>query len=595
MTDILFMCAGNDARSPMAEGFARARLRGNHARVFSAGLTAAPLHPLAVRVMAEVGIEINGHEPRTLATLRPEHLDIVIDVGDALHPPVLLPGRPEWVSWLVPDPGALTGEDEAVLRVFRETRDRIRGLVDDFFDKGYFCAFVGARRHHQAILDSMGEAVLVVDVDGRVVDLNRAAQRLTEYAARDLLNQRVDLVLPSRAWEGGVVEAKSPGGGLIRVEILTRSGTRRPVSLRATRILSGDDEPMGTLLALDDPHPGQTLKQQVDGASRFSGIIGRDPKMRDVFDMIRELADAHVPVLIQGESGTGKELVAAAIHNEGARAAGHFVPVNCGALPESLLESELFGHVKGAFTGAIRDKKGRFELADGGTIFLDEVGEISTAMQVKLLRVIQEGTFERVGGEETLKVDVRIISATNRDLAAEVQVGRFRDDLFYRLCVVPLYLPALRERPADIPLLADALLKQIAQGAGRTNLRLSPAALSRIQAHPWPGNVRELQNWLQYALVKCRGDEILPEHLPVARSAVAAVPPPVLSRRRVLTREVVQAAILESHGNKQEAARRLHISRATLYRFLEAAGAGAPADVGLPGRGYNGSPDGAQP
>ena len=200
------------------------------------------------------------------------------------------------------------------------------------------------------------------------------------------------------------------------------------------------------------------LRRRLKTEQSFAGIVGRDTKMLELFDTIRQVADVNIPVLIQGESGTGKELVAAAIHNECPSADKLFVPVNCGALPEGVLESELFGHVKGAFTGAIHDRKGRFELANGGTIFLDEIGDIPAAMQVKLLRVLQEGIFQRVGGEENIKVDVRVISATNKNLAEEVAAGRFREDLFYRLCVVPVYLPSLRERRNDIPLLAEHFL-----------------------------------------------------------------------------------------------------------------------------------------
>jgi transcriptional regulator with GAF, ATPase, and Fis domain len=292
--------------------------------------------------------------------------------------------------------------------------------------------------------------------------------------------------------------------------------------------------------------------------------------MLAVYDLIRELADSDVPVLVQGESGTGKELVAAAIHNEGPRANRLFVPVNCGALPESLLESELFGHVKGAFTGAIRDKKGRFELADGGTIFLDEIGDISPAMQVKLLRVLQEGRFERVGGENTIRVNVRLISATNKNLAAEIAAGRFREDLFYRLSVVPLSLPPLRERPTDIPLIAEHILKNILRNVGRSGVRISPEAMDVMMNHGWPGNVRELQNWLQFAMIKCRGDAILPEHLPPLRQSLPTSAADPATAPRHLSVETVKRALAQCRGNKVEAARTLGISRATLYRFLAA-------------------------
>ncbi|HIE27773.1 TPA: sigma-54-dependent Fis family transcriptional regulator, partial [Candidatus Poribacteria bacterium] len=246
-----------------------------------------------------------------------------------------------------------------------------------------------------------------------------------------------------------------------------------------------------------------------------------------------------------------------------------FVPVNCGALPAGTLESELFGHIRGAFTGAIRDKKGRFELADGGTIFLDEVSELSPEAQVKLLRVLQEGTFERVGSETTIKVDVRIISATNKDLKQEVAAGKFREDLFYRLYVVPVNLPPLREKKTDIPLLAEHFLKRAVTEAKREKMFLSREALSVMIDYQWPGNVRELQNAIQYALVKCEGNIIEPSHLPDTIASQSTENKPKRRRRkRKLEFSAVQNALRETKGNKVKAAQILGVSRATLYRFI---------------------------
>jgi len=313
------------------------------------------------------------------------------------------------------------------------------------------------------------------------------------------------------------------------------------------------------------------LRHRLKTEQSFAGIVGRDAKMLELFDTIREVAEVNVPVLIQGESGTGKELVAAAIHNEGLMADKPFVPVNCGALPEGVLESELFGHVKGAFTGAVHDRKGRFELADGGTIFLDEIGELPAAMQVKLLRVLQEGTFQRVGGEESIKVDVRVISATNKNLAEEVAAGRFREDLFYRLCVVPVYLPPLRERRNDIPLLAKSLFKRALIEMDREDVILSPETVGVLMDYDWPGNVRELENALQYALIKCRDNLLLPDYLPlkILQTYVPIHPHPKKHRKRKLDAETVWRTLDETGGNKVETALRLGVSRATLYRFLK--------------------------
>jgi len=324
---------------------------------------------------------------------------------------------------------------------------------------------------------------------------------------------------------------------------------------------------VGVLAAFRDLTEMINLQLRLGELTSFSGIVGSDRRMLDVYEQIRNLAAADYPVHITGDTGTGKELVAAAIHNESPRAGGPFVPVNCGALPEGLLESELFGHVKGAFSGAIRDKKGRFELADGGTLFLDEVSELPRHMQVKLLRVLQEGSFERVGAEKTISVDVRIISATNKNLRREMERHNFREDLYYRLSVVPIRIPPLRERRNDIPLLASHFLKQATEHT-RKAARLSEEALSLMMDYASPGNVRELQNAIHFALVKSRGRTIEAEHLPleIRQMTCKTFKPGPQSR---ITPEAVASAIEKTGGNRSKAAKLLGVGRATLYRFLE--------------------------
>ncbi len=310
----------------------------------------------------------------------------------------------------------------------------------------------------------------------------------------------------------------------------------------------------------------QDITESIRSRHGYSGIIGRDPRMRELFETIKDLASVSVPVLIQGESGTGKELVAAAIHNEGPRAKRPFVPVNCSALPEGLLESELFGHVRGSFTGAMRDKKGRFELAHGGTLFLDEVADLPKVVQAKLLRALQEGSFERVGDEKTFSVDVRLISATNRDLKTEVEKGNFRDDLYYRINVVPLHLPPLRERKNDIPLLVENFLERAAK-EGQAYEGVTKEALAVMIDYPWPGNIRELQSAIRYALIKSKGKVIKLNHLPVeliGRKVELIARGP----SRKLSPQSVQSALTQAGGNKAKAAKLLGVGRATLYRFL---------------------------
>ena len=299
--------------------------------------------------------------------------------------------------------------------------------------------------------------------------------------------------------------------------------------------------------------------------SGFSGMIGRDAKMLDLFETIKKVGRFDYPVLIQGETGTGKELVALAIHHESRRSNKYFVPVNCAALPAGLLESELFGHVRGAFTGANRYKEGRFRLADGGTIFLDEIGDMHPELQAKLLRVLESGSFEPVGSSKSIKVDVRIISATNKKLEEEVARGQFRMDLYHRLSVLPIHLPPLKERLCDIPLLAQFFLERATGEMALEKISISDNALALMDAYSWPGNVRELQNVIRFALVKCHGKVIEPKHLPPALQAQINKR---FKRRPKLDKKAVQTALDETR-NVCEAAKKLGVSRATLYRFIK--------------------------
>ncbi len=339
-------------------------------------------------------------------------------------------------------------------------------------------------------------------------------------------------------------------------------------------------------------HENQVLRRQIQDRAIPATVMGRSPQMAEVFDLVRQVAPARTNVLVSGESGTGKELVARALHSLSDRRGRAFVAVNCGAIPENLLESELFGHVKGAFTGAVTDKMGLFEVADGGTLFLDEIGEMPFALQVKVLRAIQSRTFKRVGGTKDVHVDVRIVAATNRKLDEEVRAGRFREDLYYRLNVIEIVLPPLRERPEDVPQLVQHFLRKFSAELGKETPEVDAAVLSRLEAYDYPGNVRELENILERAVTLSRNGRVELECLPSvvregARKVVSGrlpeVPVDLDGLLADYERSLIGIALERTAGVKKHAARILGISfRSLRYRLeklgLDSVGSDDPID-----------------
>ena len=410
------------------------------------------------------------------------------------------------------------------------------------------------RENLARILDNLKEGVIAHDLKRRIFFFNHQAEQITGFSREEILGRDCHdaFGIPFCGERCSFCDHSELAPGALdtkeyTLNITTKTCETRRIEMSVTMMRDASGTEVGVLALFRDITDELRLQLQSGNLNRFSNIVGRDAKMLQVFQQISDVAAYDYPVHIYGDTGTGKELVANAIHNESRRAGTPFVPINCGALPEGLIESELFGHVKGAFTGAIRDKKGRFELADRGTIFLDEVAELSKNMQVKLLRFLQEGTFERVGGEKTISVDVKVISATNKDLKEEVRHGSFREDLFYRLSVIPIYIPTLKHN--------------------RASLRISKEAMSLLMDYTWPGNVRELQNAIQFALVKSSGRMITKDDLPME---IRAVRRETLRRgpSRKLNRVTVRRALDQTAGNKSKAARLLGVGRATLYRFL---------------------------
>ena len=361
------------------------------------------------------------------------------------------------------------------------------------------------------LLDTMAEGVILVDTAGKIRVWNKAMTEITGYQAEEALDRTTEWLRSAECMGADRIFAlfsnTKKGESCINgceCRIIAKSGEKIPVMVNA-RIMSNEQgKTFGILQTITDFRPVFNLRQEIAAmASRmqsedgFEGITGKSPQMQRIFRLIALAAESEASVMILGESGTGKELVANAIQQLSNRKTGPFIKVNCGALPETLLESELFGHEKGAFTGAVKKRIGRFEAADKGTIFLDEIADISPAMQVKLLRVLQNGEMQRVGGEIVIKTDVRVIAATNKDLVREVKEGRFREDLYYRLRVFPLVLPALRERTEDIPLLAHYFINRFSARTGRLITGISRDALNKMLAYQWPGNVRELENAIE--------------------------------------------------------------------------------------------------
>lgn len=432
-------------------------------------------------------------------------------------------------------------------------------------------AYIASRENLVRILDSLKEGIIAHDLDRRIFFFNAEAERITGFSRTEVLGRDCHDVFgaPFCGQRCSFCDNRSISADHLEypLNITTKTGEPRRVDFSATLIRDDTDAFVGILASFRDVTELLELRRRSAEINQFANIIGGDSKMRMVFQQISDVSQYDFPVHLFGETGTGKELVANAIHNESRRGGAPFVPINCGALPEGLIESELFGHVKGAFSGAIRDKKGRFELADGGSVFLDEVAELSKPMQVKLLRFLQEGTIEKVGGERTCKVNVRVISATNKDLKKEVEQGRFREDLFYRLNVIPIHIPPLRERKNDVPLLAEHFLKQVAEHCEKAVPRLSEEALAVMMDYPWPGNVRELQNAIQFAIVRSNGDIITAEDLPLELREFER-PANRRGPSRKLDTEFVRQALVKTGGNKARAARLLGVGRATLYRFL---------------------------
>jgi PAS domain S-box-containing protein len=450
-----------------------------------------------------------------------------------------------------------------------------------------------------AILNSLSEAVITVDREHRVSSFNRSAERLIGIAAQDAIGRDCREILRANFGPyqhdcpmGDMAEGGKPrtevGGTLVRAD-----GRIVPVSASWAFFRSDDEEVLGFVISFRNLEEIERIAEERRAMFPLQDIIGKTPQIKRIFDLVHVVKDTDSTVLITGESGTGKGLFARAIHDLSPRREKPFVKVNCAALTETLLESEIFGHVKGAFTGAIADKVGRFEAADGGTIFLDEIGEISPAVQVKLLRFLQDREFERVGSSKTQRADVRVLAATNRDLRAAMREKQFREDLYYRLNVIPIVVPPLRERRDDLPHLVDHVLKRLRKRGLDRVRAVSPEAMRCLMDYPWPGNVRELENVLERGAVCARGailsvqdlPEEIQEHCRPFRPDIPGAPAAEgISRQGAGPgdgngwigesgdKERILVALEEHRWNRRQAAAALGMDRSTLWRKMRKLG-----------------------
>ncbi|MFH1153290.1 MAG: sigma 54-interacting transcriptional regulator [Pseudomonadota bacterium] len=443
-------------------------------------------------------------------------------------------------------------------------------------------------RHWRTIIESVQEGVIIVDSKGDFVAANTTAQLMTGYKEEELIGRSCRILNCTGCKIVGKGEGKQWCGlfskGLMRERkcLITNRQNRSVQILKSASVLYDDEgNILGAVETLKDITENINCRNELISLKKtyclddgFHGIIGRTPIMQAMFELIESVASSETPVMILGESGTGKELVARAVHETGPRQDMPFIKVNCAALNENLLESELFGHVRGAFTGADKDRIGRFEAAHGGTIFLDEIGDIPLPTQVKLLRVLEERKIEKVGDNRSIPVDVRVITATNRNLEQLMTEKKFREDLFFRINVFPINCPPLNRRVEDIPLIGQHLVNINSRKTGKNILGFTPRAMKLMVDYHWPGNVRELRNTVEYAFVLCRGNSIGPEHLPekmIKGSADEPVKPhaPALETREDDQRGALVKALQDTGGNQSKAAELLGVSRVTVWKRIK--------------------------
>ena len=438
----------------------------------------------------------------------------------------------------------------------------------------------------EIILDSISDGVFTVDLNWKVTSFNRAAEHITGVPREQAIGRYCSEVFRASICENTcalrqTLQTQKPLSNRMAY-ILDSDGKRIPISLSTAILRDADGQIIGGVETFRDLSEVEELRKELDHRYRFADIIGRSSVMQKLFELLPTISQSQSTVLIEGDSGTGKELVARAIHDLSPRQDKPFVAVNCGALPDTLLESELFGYKAGAFTDARQDKPGRFALADGGTIFLDEIGDVSPAMQTRLLRVLQERVYEPLGGTQSVKADVRVITATNRDLAEQIKTGAFRQDLYYRINIVRLSLPTLRQRGEDIPLLVDHFVAKFNRLQGKDVHGIAPEVMARLMSHNFPGNVRELENIIERAFAMCQNGMIQMHHLPpeFQSSPQPQTDQGARSSLHEMERQLMLQTLERHQGNRSVAARELGMHPSTFYRKAKALNLQLPSTDG---------------
>ena len=428
----------------------------------------------------------------------------------------------------------------------------------------------------EAILESISDGVFTVDLNWCITSFNRAAEDITGVSRKEAIGRQCSEVFRSSMCGDtcSLQQTVKTGKPVIGKSgyIISSDGKRIPISISTAELRNADGCLVGAAETFRDLSEVELLRSELQGKFQVGELTSRSHLMLRVFEVLPAIASSPSTVLILGETGTGKELMARTIHTLSHRKRGPFIAVNCGALPDTLLESELFGYRAGAFTGANKNKPGRFALAKGGTLFLDEIGEVSPAFQIKLLRILQERTYEPLGATDSEIADVRVIVATNKDLSLQMQNGLFREDLYYRVNVVRVELPPLRRRKEDIPLLVDQFIQRFNRLQQRSVQGITSEALSLLMAHDWPGNIRELENAVEYAFILCSSGQIAPSHLPEyfnAHKKAAGSGHDIQSAHNALDVQSIHVALKNNSFNRLEAAKELGIHKTTLFRRMK--------------------------